>query len=43
MVEAFSDVVVVDDVAVVADCARDKAGADEALELADLGVRFSFR
>ena len=44
MVEAFSDVVV-DEAAVVADCAADKAGADEALELAfaDLAIRFSIR
>jgi hypothetical protein len=47
MVEAFSEVsvVVVDDLAVVADCAADKAGADEALELglADSEIRFSFQ
>jgi hypothetical protein len=49
MVEAFSEVsvvvVVADDLAVVADCAADKAGADEALELgfADLVIRFSFQ
>ena len=48
MVEAFSEVsvvVVADDLAVVADCAADKVGADEALELgfADLAIRFSFR
>ena len=48
MVEAFSEVSfvvdVADDLAVVADCAADKAGADEALELgfADLAIRFSF-
>jgi hypothetical protein len=48
MVEAFSEVsvvVVADDLAVVADCAVDKAGADEALELglADSEIRFSFQ